>query len=235
MIRVFRNIRKKLLVKGDAKRYFQYAIGEVFLIVIGILIALSINNWNDKKNQREREVQIYSNIKNKIGDDRSTLQGVINYNTIYLEQYQYANQIIEESDRSRIDTLIPITLNLWKYSDFDRSSSIYQSLVNSGELQLLQNLEIIEGLQRLEEKYIYINRLEVIHFQAILQYVGPGIVDNVNFSTAKVESPEQLYSFKLQNLFISFINVCKEKEEVYLETLEQIDSISSLIDEELKK
>ena len=65
MIRVFRNIRKKFLVKDSTKRYFLYAIGEVLLIVIGILIALSLDNWNDKKNQRGREVQVYSNIKNR--------------------------------------------------------------------------------------------------------------------------------------------------------------------------
>jgi hypothetical protein len=46
MIKIFRNIRKKLLTEGKTTKYFKYAIGEIILVVIGILIALQINNWN---------------------------------------------------------------------------------------------------------------------------------------------------------------------------------------------
>jgi len=50
MIKFFRKIRKNLLNEGKATRYFKYAIGEIILVVIGILIALRINNWNETKN-----------------------------------------------------------------------------------------------------------------------------------------------------------------------------------------
>jgi len=46
MIKLFRNIRQNLLNEGKTTKYFKYAIGEIILVVIGILIALSINNWN---------------------------------------------------------------------------------------------------------------------------------------------------------------------------------------------
>ncbi len=47
MIKFFRNIRKTLLTEGKTSKYFKYAIGEIVLVVIGILIALQINNWNE--------------------------------------------------------------------------------------------------------------------------------------------------------------------------------------------
>ena len=50
MIKFFRKIRKNLLNEGKATKYFKYAIGEIILVVIGILIALRINNWNETKN-----------------------------------------------------------------------------------------------------------------------------------------------------------------------------------------
>lgn len=46
MIKIFRKIRLQLLSDGNTGKYLKYAIGEIVLVVIGILIALSINNWN---------------------------------------------------------------------------------------------------------------------------------------------------------------------------------------------
>ena len=54
MLRFFRNIRQKLLENGNIRKYFFYAIGEIFLVVIGILIALQINNWNERRKEADR-------------------------------------------------------------------------------------------------------------------------------------------------------------------------------------
>ena len=52
MIKFFRHIRQQLLKEGNTSKYFRYAIGEIFLVVIGILIALQINNWNEEKKEQ---------------------------------------------------------------------------------------------------------------------------------------------------------------------------------------
>lgn len=52
MIKYFRHIRKSLLMENKTGKYFKYAIGEIILVVIGILIALSINNWNEERLER---------------------------------------------------------------------------------------------------------------------------------------------------------------------------------------
>ncbi|MFH4967884.1 DUF6090 family protein [Gaetbulibacter sp. M240] len=49
MLKFFRNIRKRLLSESKFRNYFLYAIGEIILVVIGILIALQINNWNEAR------------------------------------------------------------------------------------------------------------------------------------------------------------------------------------------
>ena len=53
MIKFFRQIRKSLLEQNKMGKYFKYAIGEILLVVIGILIALQINNWNEKAKQKK--------------------------------------------------------------------------------------------------------------------------------------------------------------------------------------
>lgn len=58
MIKFFRRIRKSLLSEGKTTRYFKYAIGEIILVVIGILIAIQINNWNEERKERLSEQEI---------------------------------------------------------------------------------------------------------------------------------------------------------------------------------
>ena len=235
MIKVFRNIRKQLLERGSIRKYLLYAIGEIFLVVAGILIALSINNWNNGKILRQTELKVYDNIRNQINEDKNLLMGVIDYNKVYIEQYDYANKIITRNDRSKIDTLARIALNTHKYSDFHTSGNIFQNLVNSGDLKLLKNSTIVENIQSLEGLYVYVNRLEESHFKVILEHAVIGIVDNINFSTGEIERPMEIYSFKFQNLLIAFMNISEEKDEIYHRILDQIDVISNLIEKELQE
>ncbi len=77
MIKLFRNIRKNLLVEGKTTKYFKYAIGEIFLVVIGILIALSINNWNEKRKTANIVNGIYAIVKSDLVADMKTIDGVL--------------------------------------------------------------------------------------------------------------------------------------------------------------
>ena len=69
MIKLFRKIRKNLLAEGKTSKYFKYAIGEIVLVVIGILIALQINNWNESLKSKKEEVNYLINIKEDILSD----------------------------------------------------------------------------------------------------------------------------------------------------------------------
>ena len=235
MVKVFRGFRKKWLQEGQVRKYFLYAIGEIFLVVIGILIALSINNWNNEQELRKSEKLIYSNILKKIQEDKNDIEGNINYNDEHMAQFQNAIEIIEENNRDSIDVLKMSMINLFNYSDFNGNENIYQNLVNSGELKLLKNDEIIEGLQELEEQYIYANRMESNHWQVIMRFVGPGLIDNIHFSDMTVERPNELYTFQFQNLFIAMMEIMSEKDGVYKNCIHLIDEVSGLIEMELEE
>ena len=235
MSEIFLKLRIKEMLEGKMKRYLIFGIVEVFLVVTGILIALSINNWDIKKSKRTDELKIYENISNRIIEDKKELQGVIDYNKRLYIQFQFANQIISENDRSKVDTLTQIAPELFDYSDFNRSSNVYQNLINSGELKLLSNTTIITLLQDLEEAYIYLNRMETIHQQFILDYIVPLILNNIHLSTSIAENPDEIYTFQFQNLFFESIDLMEEKDEIYKRAQGEIDAISLLIEEELKQ
>ncbi|MDU8887222.1 DUF6090 family protein [Yeosuana sp. MJ-SS3] len=73
MIKFFRNIRKKLLAEGKTANYLKYAIGEIILVVIGILIALQINNWNENKKAKEKEVKLLIELKGDLLETKNDL------------------------------------------------------------------------------------------------------------------------------------------------------------------
>ena len=69
MIKFFRKIRQNLLMENKTGKYFKYAIGEIILVVIGILIALQINNWNENSKRKSKEIKIYYEILTQdVGD-----------------------------------------------------------------------------------------------------------------------------------------------------------------------
>jgi len=234
MINFFRKIRYDLLEKNKTGKYLKYAIGEIVLVVIGILVALSINNWNSKQIEKREEITSYKNIKRQINDDKNVISDIVDYNDLYYKQYKYANQVIEQNDRSKIDTLGKIAFKLYKYSDYNRSSNIYQNLINSGELKLLKNRDIIEKIQRLEETYIYMNRMEKIHFEVIMSGAHLDIQESIKFSDRSVRKPEELFGVDFQNHFIAMMGIMIEKDEIYHRAINEIEIITKLIDEELK-
>ena len=69
MIKLFRNIRKNLLNEGKTSKYLKYAIGEIVLVVIGILIALQINNWNEGRKENIHQKSVLSNLLQDLKSD----------------------------------------------------------------------------------------------------------------------------------------------------------------------
>jgi len=233
MSEIFLKLRIKEILTGKMRRYLIFGIVEIFLVVAGILIALTINNWNVKKTQRNDELKIYQTLRERIEEDKEVILDDIAYNQTYLAQYQTADRIISENRRSAQDTLIQIVPNMLKYSDFDKSSYIYQNLVNSGELKLLENSQITSGLQALEESYIYLNRMEDIHLQFIIEIVGKDVLNSMDFSATKSTSPDVLYSYQFHNRIYMLIAIMEEKDEVYRRTIQQIDQLSEMLESEI--
>lgn len=84
MIKFFRKIRRNLLSEGKTGKYFKYAIGEIVLVVIGILIALQINNWNENRKSDNILKNYYNQILKDLAKD---------YNLINEDSYVFQSNI----------------------------------------------------------------------------------------------------------------------------------------------
>ena len=94
MIKFFRHIRKSLLMENKTSRYFKYAIGEIILVVIGILIALQINNWNEEKKQFTYESKILTEIYRGLQTDSARIVSWIKPRVH--KSLQASNQLMED-------------------------------------------------------------------------------------------------------------------------------------------
>lgn len=233
MLKFFRKIRKNLLTENKFSKYLFYAIGEILLVVIGILIALQINNWNNGRIERKEEEKSYLNIKRQIIDDKNDLLKVIDYNDYFSRAYQYGIKIIMSGNRSKIDSLALVTMSLSQFSDFHNSGNIYQTLVNSGDLKLLKNSKITSAVQKLETTYVFTNKLENIHWELIINELSPELKGVIDYTTVKAVEPDKLYSIELKNIFFEIIELTKLKNTIYKQALVEIDSITNYIDKEL--
>ena len=145
MIKVFRKIRYELMEKNKtgkpafpAVRYLKYAIGEIVLVVIGILIALSINNWNTDLVDQRTEQNIIKNLNMEFKQNKSTIQESIAFQKSILtcprDVMKLIGQPKEVLDKNNLDSLIARSLD---YTEYRPSQVVYSDLIASGKLNLL--------------------------------------------------------------------------------------------------
>lgn len=141
MIKFFRHIRLNLMEKGKTSKYLKYAIGEIVLVVIGILIALQINNWNE---QRKINQSIKASLASLIVDlKQDVVELNANINMID-EDYNRVKHFINRLSKpaANIDTLKKIAR--YEYLPFfDPSNELnrntIQSLLSSGKIENFEN------------------------------------------------------------------------------------------------
>ncbi len=228
-----RDIRQSSIKKGNLKKYLLYAVGEILLVMIGISLAFQVSNWDDNRIKKNAENRYYESVRAQIADDKALISQQIHFNNRFMIQFKYANKIIENNDRSKLDTLGLLVRNLTQYSDFDKQGNIYETMVNSGQINLLQNDKIVNGIRELEEMYIYINRMENIHYDAMMNHAVVVINSVLKYSTSEIKKPDEVFNYEFQNLVIILMQIMEEKDKTYFQALNEIDLVTKLIDEEL--
>jgi hypothetical protein len=208
-------------------------MGEILLVAIGILIAVQVDNWDKDQDNRKFERQYYQSMKTELLADKKELAAQINYGNSYKEKFNNAIEIINNNDKKQINKLGSIVTELKNFSDFRRISSIYQTLINSGEIKHIKNHKIIAALQDLESEYLFIERLEDVHRQVAINNISSWIIDAIQWHPFKVQKPEVLYHYSVNNTFVLIVGVIDEKAMTYQNSINIIDQILKMLEKEL--
>jgi hypothetical protein len=158
MIRFFRNIRQKLAAENKVMAYLRYAIGEILLVVIGILIALQINNWNENRKLDKSRQEYYRQLLIDLNKDKESANNFIERFKKEREEYNNYLKLYEKKNLTPSEVYNKLMkLNL--ASGFMKfNSNTIESLRSSGEL-ILFPLEIRNKL--LDLKVLQDNILEM--------------------------------------------------------------------------
>lgn len=138
MINFFRRLRLKLLAENKFSRYFLYAIGEIILVVIGILIALSINNWNENRKEAAQELQLLKSFKQDLDENILRLKQLISSESILLARNKILMQLLKEDESSYHDSLRIYFGNINTFFVFFPQEMAYESLKSEG-VTLIKN------------------------------------------------------------------------------------------------
>jgi len=255
MTRFFRNIRQKLAAENNVAKYLRYAIGEILLVVIGILIALQVNNWNEQRKQRNNELHYLRNLKNDLQLNIAEIDRYIANRDSRTESAKIVLEFFNGKPLADFDDFNRNALNVYTWQEFFQIDNTFQELTNSGKLSIISSDSIKNNLFNLETLYQKL-KYEEKHFrfdsEVMLYEPAYGIIDintqiknymyqvtdgqqgeHVQFSkedmTALLQSRKHKNGFAMATYEFPFMNS-------ELEAMKSLcEKIISFIDIELKK
>lgn len=187
MIKFFRHIRKQVLGDGKAGkpasqtgRYFKYAIGEIILVMIGILLALQVNNWNENRKKEIIEIQFLKTLVADLESDTIYLnRRIIDSENEIRNYYLYVKRSYEEQ-KSIDDFRKLVSLVNYNSEHFVFQNSTYLELINAGQMNIFKNKQLKNSINTLYKNYNikeahirefneyssdYLKRAELTHFK----------------------------------------------------------------------
>ena len=153
MIKFFRKIRQRLLTENKFSKYLIYAIGEIILVVVGILIAISINNWNEKLKVEQIEQKLLKALKKEITMNINHFDEIIKYHmeskTMCISILKQFGNSTHKTDYIVLDSLVesatyPIILH--------PQMGVVKSIITTGDIKYIKNDLIVQFITMFEDK-----------------------------------------------------------------------------------
>jgi len=182
MIKFFRNIRQNLIMESKTSKYLKYAIGEIVLVVIGILIALQINNWNQSRLDKIEE----KNILIALHDEFLENKKMLDTSTSIYENAMKSNIAImgligksaEELNTYNLDSLFFAAL---PSSQIVFSNNTVKNIVQTGKMDIIRDPKIIQLLNKWDAATVMVKEREETLTAWINNQLFPLINDYVSF------------------------------------------------------
>lgn len=143
MIKFFGTIRQNLLMENKTSKYLKYAIGEIFLVMVGILLALQVSNWNQQRIAEQKEGLLLEALNDEFIDNKSQLERVISIHERALASNEYAiSQFPINLETINLDTFNEGVSYWGNWNTFNPSQGVIRSLVNTSSFELISDPEL---------------------------------------------------------------------------------------------
>ena len=144
MIKFFRKIRKNLLSQNKFSQYLLYAIGEIILVVIGILIALQINNWNESRQKKNLERDYLSEIKENLVRDTLNINKTLDFSSKKIDSIVNSLALFEQAKKGLpyFKSFSPKMAILTDHVIFEPVRTGFDNMVSSEKIGLISNKKL---------------------------------------------------------------------------------------------
>lgn len=239
MIKFFRQIRQSLIMENKTSKYIKYAIGEIILVVIGILIALQINNWNEEQKKSKIKRSYIENLINDLQKDTVQLNASLKFNSDQLSTTDSIMSFFNDPNTIANDVLNrylknPGFMGLRVINTYN--SNTFNLLISSGNIDLFSNYftnELME-LNRLQQSEIMVtlrNANLYFDFQNNIysKLVTPFGVNNMKLIESLTEDKDP------KEASVLYINLIFQEQHTLNRYIELTSNVKSKTEELLKQ
>ncbi|PCJ50482.1 MAG: hypothetical protein COA74_01495 [Gammaproteobacteria bacterium] len=174
MINFFRNVRKRLLAENKFSNYLLYAIGEIALVMIGILLALAVNDWNERRNDLDKELQILNQLKEEYETNLIQLDQKTTHRRYIIQSAAKVIKYIDEPTNVDKESLLSQLSVVIGDPTFN---PVQNDLVNSGNLRLIANEDLKGLIITWPSNVASLTEIEQIWSRTVWEYVVPNYID----------------------------------------------------------
>ncbi len=245
MLKFFRGIRRKLIKDRRFKEFLMYAIGEILLVIVGILFALQINNWYENKKKNNQEISILSNLRaeqdlnlQQLDEKIKGCQERIKNDSLILQQIKLNELSIKEQELLRM-----LSINVYPIT-FDPSNGTIADILNSGKINLIRSKELRAEISEWESNLSEVKEAEKYHIDLSImpsqRYLSDKIIlRNVYKDYIGPSEHSQSFAFfkelEFENLLVNSLLNLKLLESRYLMIKNEINDMNKLIEKQISK
>jgi len=244
MIPFFRKIRKKMADENKPMKYARYAIGEIVLVVIGILIALQINTWNEERKTRIIETKTLKEIRANLEMDLVEMNGDI----MVMDSINYAGEVVIDylENHNEPSYAFNYAAQVARINPhFDPNQGGY-SLLNSKGIDIISNDSLRGSISKLYESYYpyyakyeneRITKLNHVILPKFVNYFSIHATEDNYFNSVAEISQKDFLALKNDASFINFLNLAISENKMVQNRAQRtsgyINDLIAQIDKEL--
>lgn len=251
MLRIFRTLRHSFIANNRFSKYMLYAVGETLLVVIGILLALQINNWNEEKQERVEEKVLLNNLLDDLEAAGEQSRGFITSEEILITNLLTVLDIRADGNKTPDSFYNDTTMNniIWQFESSIPVINSYAEIKNTGKTSLIKNREIREKFTNMEVSLTNLNtqvkdrltvqqlRIDEIaenHMNFVRHFNGNTTSLEVDLSREKENDYRTLFKDpRIRNLLAIKLALTEDVLNFRRGFQAEIDLFISLIEEEL--
>ena len=220
-------------MKNKTKRRWSNYLIELLIVIIGISIAFWLNNIALKNTNTLEKISYLTDIKNDLKTDSLRLSFNVKNNENKLKKLSNALELIDES--APIDTLLINIIEIGNYDFFSPDNFTLNSLLQSGDLKLIDSKETKKELLRLLKIYESIDNMQNNFLQALDDNYFPMLLTKVDMVTFKAVDPNFFYDIEIKNYAVFTLSETRQHIRTYKYAQKQVHKLMELIGEELGK